>query len=276
MSLLFFARQNSWRAPLERWLPQLQRRQITLATALTYLVLIALAELVTTFSDPRVGLTLHGMLLIILLLHSALASKHAHYGLLLSLTLAPLIRILSLTLPLVGFPLLYWYLIISVPLFVATTLAARTLGLSRVQLGITIRKIPLQFLVMLTGFTFGIAEWYILKPEPLLIAGFTQQSVLVSGFILMICTGFAEEYIFRGVMQRASIQALGRFGLLYVALLFAVLHIGYKSVPDIIFVFIVALLFGWVAEATWSLMGVSLAHGITNIVLFIIMPFLGR
>ena len=68
-------------------------------------------------------------------------------------------------------------------------------------------------------------------------------------------------------------QALGRFGLLYVALLFAVLHIGYRSVLDVVFVFGVALLFGWVAEATWSLLGVTLAHGVTNIVLFLIMPF---
>jgi len=124
MSLLYFARQNSWRDPLERWLPRLQRRQVSSATALAYLVLIALAELITTFSDPRVGLTLHGMLLVVLLLHTALVSKHAYHRLLLSLTLAPLIRILSLTLPLVGFPLLYWYFIISVPLLVAAALMA--------------------------------------------------------------------------------------------------------------------------------------------------------
>ena len=99
---------------------------------------------------------------------------------------------------------------------------------------------------------------------------------MVASVILMVSTGFAEELIFRGVIQRASIQALGRFGLLYVAILFAVLHIGYGSIPDLILVFTVALLFGWVAEATWSLLGVTLAHGLTNIVLFLVMPFLAR
>jgi membrane protease YdiL (CAAX protease family) len=246
-----------------------------LATALVYLALIALAELVTTFAEPRVGLTLHGGLLVILLLHTALASGHPYHRLLLGLSLAPLTRILSLSLPLVGFPLLYWYLVISVPLFVATVLTVRALGFSREQLGLTMRKIPVQFLVVLTGFTFGIAEYYILRPDPLIVSR-TWQNVLVSGLILLVCTGFAEELIFRGVIQRASVQALGRFGLLYVALLFAVLHIGYKSVLDVVFVFIVALLFGWVAEATWSLVGISVAHGLTNIVLFLIMPFWGR
>jgi len=272
MSLLFFARQSSQQGLLERWVPQLQQRQITFATALVYLALIALAELITTYAEPRVGLTLHGGLLIILLLHTALASKHPYHRLLLSLALAPLIRILSLSLPLVGFPLLYWYLIISVPLLAATILTARILGFSRDQLGLTIRKVPLQLLVAVTGFAFGMMEYYIIKPEPL-IASFSWRGMLVPGLILMVCTGFAEELIFRGLIQRTSVQALGRFGLLYTALLFAVLHIGYRSVVDMVFVFGVALLFGWVAERTWSLMGVSLAHGLTNIVLFLIMPF---
>ena len=274
MSLLFSARLDGRQDLLTRWLPQLQTRQSRLATALVYLALIALAELLTTYAEARVGLALHGGLLVILLLHTALASGHPHHRFLLGLALAPLIRMLSLSLPLLDFPVLYWYVIISVPLFVATVLAARVLGFSREQLGLTIRKVPLQFLVALTGIAFGIAEYYILRPEPL-IANPTWQSILVSGVILMLCTGFAEELIFRGLIQRASVQALGRFGLLYVAILFAVLHIGYGSILDMIFVLVVALFFGWVAEATWSLLGVTLAHGLTNIVLFLIMPFWG-
>jgi membrane protease YdiL (CAAX protease family) len=272
MSLLSSARQGSERAFPSRLLPVSLQGQSRLLTALAYLVLIAVAELVTTFVEPRAGLVLHSGLLVILLVHTALASSQAYHRLLLGLVLAPLIRMLSLALPLLDFPLLYWYLIISVPLFVATALAARVMGFSRDRIGLTVRRVPLQLLVALTGVVFGVAEYYILKPEPL-VRDPTWQSMLLSGTILMICTGFAEELIFRGILQRASVQALGRFGLLYVALLFAVLHTGYRSLLDVLFVFGVALLFGWVAEATWSLLGVTLAHGITNIVLFFVMPF---
>ena len=38
--------------------------------------------------------------------------------------------------------------------------------------------------------------------------------------------------------------------------------------------FVVALVFGWARERTGSIVGVSLAHGLTNIVLFLVMPFL--
>jgi membrane protease YdiL (CAAX protease family) len=172
------------------------------------------------------------------------------------------------------FPQLYWYLIISIPLGVATVLTARLLGFSREQLGLSVRRVPLQLLVALTGIIFGIVEYRILRP-PALIDDLTWPNLLVAGMILMVCTGFAEEVIYRGIIQRASIQTLGRFGLLYGAMLFAVLHIGWLDPWDVVFVFFVALFFGWIAEATWSLAGVTLAHGITNIVLFLIMPFWG-
>jgi membrane protease YdiL (CAAX protease family) len=274
MSLLFSGHRGRQRALRVGQLPVSLRKHSRLVVALVYLALIAVAELLTTFVEPRAGLVLHGGLLVILLSHTALSSGQAYHRLLLGLVLAPLIRMLSLALPLLDFPLLYWYLIISVPLFVATALAARVMDFPRERIGLTVRRVPLQLLVALTGFVFGIVEYYILRPEPL-VTDRTWQSMLLAGTILMICTGFAEELIFRGILQRASVQALGRFGLLYVALLFAVLHTGYRSILDVVFVFGVALLFGWVAEATWSLLGVTVAHGITNIVLFLVMPFWG-
>ena len=274
MSSLLSARRVSERVLPARWQSGYSSRSVRLGIALGYLALIATAEIVTTFVNPRVGLVLHGALLIILLAHSALTAGDPYHRLLLGLVLAPLTRILSLCLPLVDFPQLYWYLIISIPLGVATVLTVRLLGFSREQLGLSVRRAPLQLLVALTGITFGMVEYRILRPDAL-IDDLTWRNFLVAGMILMLCTGFAEEIIFRGIIQRASIQALGRFGLLYGAILFAVLHIGYRSAPDVVFVFIVALLFGWIAETTWSLAGVTLAHGMTNIVLFLIMPFWG-
>ena len=274
MSLLLSARRVSERVLPARWVSGYSTRSVRLGVALSYLALITLAEMVTTFVNPRAGLVLHSALLIVLLVHSALTAGDPYHRLLLALVLAPLTRMLSLCLPLVNFPQLYWYLIISIPLGVATVLAARLLGFSRAQLALTLRRFPLQLLVALTGITFGLVEYRILRPDAL-IDDLTWRNFLVSGVILMTCTGFAEEVIFRGIIQRASIQALGRFGLLYGAILFAVLHIGYASVLDVVFVFFIALLFGWIVEATGSLAGVTVAHGLTNIVLFLVMPFWG-
>ena len=56
------------------------------------------------------------------------------------------------------------------------------------------------------------------------------------------------------------------------AVVFAVLHVGYQSLPDVIFVLNVALFFGLARMVTGSIVGVSLAHGLTNVLLFLTMP----
>ena len=106
-----------------------------------------------------------------------------------------------------------------------------------------------------------------------MVAEFTWQAVGLTGLILLVCTGFVEELIFRGVLQRSTITSFGWWGVVYVSLLFAVLHMGYLSWVDLVFVFVASLFFGWVVEKTGSLLGVALSHGITNIILYLVAPF---
>ncbi len=74
-------------------------------------------------------------------------------------------------------------------------------------------------------------------------------------------------------MQQAVTRALGNvWGIIYVSILFAVLHVGYQSLSDVLFVFGVALFFGLVKAHTGSIVGVTLAHGMTNILLFLTLP----
>jgi membrane protease YdiL (CAAX protease family) len=241
--------------------------------ALAYLAGITVAEALTTFSLPQLGLAVHSLLLLGLLVHSARVTSREHRAFVLSLAFAPLIRILSLSLPLVGFPLLYWYLITSVPLFAAAMVAARSMSYTWRDLGLNLRGWPVQVIIGLTGITFGCVEYYILRPASLAPA-FDWRSLLWAALILIVSTGLLEELIFRGLLQRSAGDLLGRWGLAYVALLFAVLHVGYKSAADLIFVFAVGLFFGWAVKRTRSLLGVTLSHGLTNVILFLIMPLL--
>jgi len=241
--------------------------------ALGYLAALAVAESIATLVEPRVGLVMYGALLLLLLFHAARNWEHPTHRLLLALAFAPLIRLLSFALPLTHFPQIYWYLITSVPLFVAAFLAARTLRFSPRELGLNLRGIPLQLVIGLTGLTFGYIEYQILAPAPL-AKGFTWGQIWLPALILLISTGLLEELIFRGLLQRSATETLGRYAVLYVAILFAVLHFGYKSLVDVVFVLGVGLFFGWIVARTGSIVGVTLAHGLTNITLFLVMPFL--
>jgi membrane protease YdiL (CAAX protease family) len=237
-----------------------------------YLVAMAVAEVLTALIEPRVGLVLHGVLLTTLLINTALVWRHPGHTLLLSLAFAPLIRLLSLSMPLAGFPRVYWYFIISVPLFAATLVGLRTLGFSMQEVGLTAKALPLQAMVGLTGLTLGYVEYHILRPSPL-AQGLAWGELWLPGLILLLSTGFVEELVFRGMMQQAVTKALGVvWGVTYVAALFAVLHVGHLSLLDVAFVFVVALFFGAVKAHTGSIVGVTLAHGLTNILLFLTLP----
>jgi membrane protease YdiL (CAAX protease family) len=237
-----------------------------------YAAAILAAEVVTALVDARWGVGFHVAILWALLLHFSQAEERWEGRVLLALCLAPLIRILSLGMPLENVQVVYRYLIVSVPMIVAAFVVARTVGLTRYDLGLAIRAVPAQLLVAAAGVGLGIAEYFILRPEPL-VDELTWQQAWWPALILLVATGFGEELVFRGVMQSASTGALGRVGILYVAIVFAALHVGHRSAADVAFVFAVALFFGWVVAKTGSLLGVTLSHGIANVVLYIVVPF---
>jgi membrane protease YdiL (CAAX protease family) len=246
-----------------------------LAVGLTYLLMISVAEAITTLVEPLLGMVLHGLVLVMLLIHGSVTHRRVLRRFLILLSISPLIRIVSLSLPLqkIGLPLIYWYLVIGVLLFLAAFIASRVTDLRGSRIAWTWGVWPQQLGIGLIGFGLGYVEYLILKPGPL-AAYVTWVDIVTAGLILMIFTGVLEEYIFRGLMQSATMQMMGRFGLVYVALLFAVLHLGYHSLVDVLFVLIVGLLFGWLVWKTQSILGVSLAHGIANISLYVMFPLL--
>jgi uncharacterized protein len=218
---------------------------------------------------------MHAALLALLVTLGARTSDQARRELYWTLTLAPVIRLGSLTLPLGRLPLLAWYPIIGLPIFSAAFVTARKLGYTPAQIGLGMgsRGIAPQLAVIPLGMVLGLGEYLIFRPAPL-AERFTFGDIWLPSLILLVFTGFEEELIFRGLMQRAALRCLGRWGLVYVSLVFAVLHVGYLSVLDVLFVFLVGLLFAIVALRTKSILGITVAHGLINTGLFLIFPFL--
>jgi membrane protease YdiL (CAAX protease family) len=238
-----------------------------------YLVALSVAEGVTVFVSARAGLTLHAVVLLLALAHAARCQDDPQYRLWAAVALIPLIRIVSLSLPLSRFAPVYWYLLVSAPLFAATAMVMRLLSLSWADVGVHRRGLPRQFFIALLGLGIGYVEYLILRPEPL-IDEWSWRRFWPPALILLISTGFLEELMFRGVLQHATVATLGRArGVIFAALLFAVLHVGYRSAADVLFVLGVGLLFGWIALRTQSIIGVALAHGLTNVTLFLLAPF---
>lgn len=242
---------------------------------IAFINLIVFAEVITYFVNPAYGLFIHSLLLITLLALSALShGSNTYSGLFLALSLAPLIRIVSLSLPLASFPKYAWHSISGAVILGAAVALMRIQGLGLRDVGLTFRRPLDQIALGLTGIPFGLLEYLILRPEPLSQELSLEGCVLLA-LALILFTGFVEELVFRGIMQGIAVKVVGwKAGLLGVNTIFTGLHLGWLSALDMAFVFSVGLIFGYAALKTGSIIGVSISHGLTNVVLFVVAPLL--
>jgi membrane protease YdiL (CAAX protease family)/tetratricopeptide (TPR) repeat protein len=244
-------------------------------TAWVYLVLFLAAEIFAAGVDSRIAITLDALILLALIHHGARTEDEAERAFLWTLALVPIIRILALSLPLARIPVLYWYGIISVPILAAVTITAHTLGYSPRDLGLSLRHIDprVALLMFLSGLTLGAVDYLILRPQPM-FSGLTIQRGLLFASVLVVLAAFVDEIVFRGLMQRAALRSIESHALVYMAALYAVMNVGYLSAFQIVFVFLVGLLFAYVSTSTKSIMEVTLAHGSLNVSLLLIAPLL--
>jgi hypothetical protein len=102
---------------------------------------------------------------------------------------------------------LQWFPILSIPIFFAAFLTILFQHLDEQDIGLVLklRQIPVQIAICFTGIPFGYIEYLILKPNPL-IDDLSFRSLFAPVIILLVCTGFAEELVFRGIIQHNTIK----------------------------------------------------------------------
>ena len=256
----------------------MQRRKLSVICA-AYLLLVTCAEVLTIY-NPKAGIASHAVILFTLLLHSGMESdKDKNLStFLMALVLAPLIRILSLSMPFIHFSKISGFLLISIPIFVAIFTCMWLQGLRPKDIGLSSSKLkhtPIEAGVILLAIPFGIIEYLIVKPAPLPGLGSGAANFIAASLIFIACTGFLEELAFRGLLQYNAIKLMNRWwGILFVSTIFGVLHVGNIS-PwhlDCVLAFSIGVLFSVVREKTGSIYGISVSHGIINIILFLIAP----
>ncbi|MDI9624535.1 MAG: CPBP family glutamic-type intramembrane protease [Methanothermobacter sp.] len=238
-----------------------------------YPIFILFAEILTAYINVLTGLGIHVLILFVLLAHSSLVSNEKFKKVLNSMTILPLIRIVSFSIPVMdGIPEIYRLLIVSLPLFALAYVLMKTQKLEGKDVGLIWKKPNLQLLVALTGFPIGYIEFMILYPKPFI--PMSTFLYLLIGFLILILVGFSEELLFRGILQKNSEKLLGVLpGLLYASLLFTICHVGWGSIYELIFVFFIAIFYGYMYQKTGSIIGVTFSHALSNFMLFLFMPF---
>ena len=241
-----------------------------------YILFFSVAEIFAV-SDPIYGILLHCICLLLLSIHGPLLHKSnpLNSKLLLALIPVPLVRIVSITSPLIQFTMLQWFLVISMILFSSILMVIYLIGADIEDYGVKLparKDYTLEIMIVLSGLLFGFIEYQILQ-VPSLIENLNLPNLLAPLVALYFGTGLLEELLFRGIIQKHSIDLMGKWnGIIYTTIIFMILHTGWQSYLDIIFVGVVGFIFSLVVHRTGSILGVSFAHAVTNLSLFVLTP----
>lgn len=267
--------------PLPRW-----------SLGVLALIAVVVAEILIAIPDstnPKIlpyqqyGLLLH-ILLAFALLFVAVYVQDWDLPLslfLVALSLAPLIRIFSLSMPrfwgTAPVDTLPWLAVVGIPLLTAAGAVAYVQRISLQDLGLRLlagRTGWIQAAIALTGLPLGFIEYAILR-EQAWIPSPTLEDIVLGGLVMFIATGLAEEIIFRGIMLRRAIDLFGTWkGVLFVTCVFSAMHIFFRNWVDLAFVFCVGLLYAVCMVKTKNLWGAIASHTLANVILYLIAPFL--
>ncbi|MCL4440671.1 MAG: CPBP family intramembrane metalloprotease [Firmicutes bacterium] len=136
------------------------------------------------------------------------------------------------------------------------------------------KKIAAYVLFGAAGLPLGLMEYLILRPAPS-YPEFSWKYLLLNLFYMVFFVGIGEELLFRGLIQRNLSSLLGwKWGLVGTSLLFSILHLTWRSLPEMFFVFFAGLIFGIFYLRTGSLISPILIHGLNNTVLVAVFPYL--
>lgn len=239
-----------------------------------YVLVMILGEFITNYYSLSGGIILQVFLMLFLIINSSTTTSYRFSYLLQAMILLPLIRIMSQIIPLIGIQTIYWFLIILIPIMVAIIILMQSQNLNRKSIGLTRGNLSIQLGIGSTGLILGYVEYQIIQPTAL-IPSLNLINIIFAGAIILIATGFLEEIVFRGMIQRNAENLMGKlWGVIFASVLFTVLNIGWNSLADLTFIFLVSMFYGYVFQKTRSILGVGISHGICNVILFIILPFL--
>lgn len=234
------------------------------------ILLIIIAEILL-FSGQRLGSIVAHSLNIILIIISIISKKRG--GIIQSLSLVSLLRIINLSLPLFSFTL-YWMASIYLIMLIPIVLLIKGERFSMKYIGLTTKNLYILPGSVLLGTGLALIEFNILVPQPL-ISGPSLSELVKLSIIMIFFIGLIEELIFRSLIQQSIEQISGPTnGLLLTSVIFGFMNSGYSNYNEILFACLAGILLGFSFRRTKSLPFVVLAHGVNNIILFGVLPFI--
>jgi membrane protease YdiL (CAAX protease family) len=227
------------------------------AVAAVYCVLTVAAMAAGAALGAVATAVLDSILLVALIDHFVIGSRIERATRLLpALALVPLLQLASLALA-VRSPLVS-LCAAGAPILLATTLAARAIGLSPLLRISDFRRLD-QWAPAMAAVPLGAAGVLLFGSHPLQRGA--PRDLVLAGCVVFIFSVLLEELIFRGVIQRA-LGSLGASSVLFADVLFTAVYLASGSVVAVLAAAGGGALAGWWTRRTGSVAGAALAHGV--------------
>jgi membrane protease YdiL (CAAX protease family) len=165
-------------------------------------------------------------------------------------------------------PAIYTLILAGLILYMAyRRIEARDLRLSSGNRGLGLQAA----LGLLSGALVGIAEFFILRPPPILPGASLAETIAYVALVLGLMVGFVEELTFRGLLQASLERLLPPWQAIGVtSVIFSLMHVGWMNPLEVLLAYAAGVLFGYLARSTGSLIAPITAHGFGNLVLYLI------
>jgi membrane protease YdiL (CAAX protease family) len=239
-------------------------------------IAIVLIQYVFVYSDVGYGIVLSLLItLIIYITISVLKNRSDLTRLAESLALIPLYVLFTSSLP--------WFFIeqqFLLPMVYSLILGLCFWHMNEYNLGFKdvgiIKKNALKYALLgiLIAIPTGIIEYLILRPAPA-FPKFEYIYLIRDVAYMTFFVAFGEELLFRGIIMNDLKRIYSwKTALIAQGFLFGIMHMSWRSVPELGFTFTAGILFGYLYHKTGSLTSSLAMHSMNNVILVGVLPYL--
>lgn len=231
--------------------------------------LIMLAEVLIFYGNSEAAMPIHALNLIFLSLSSIFVSNRTYPALM----LLPLFRLLNVAMPVFFNLTLYSYAMVYAPMFIPIYLILKEKFITWSEAGLTFERFWFFLPVAVSlGLALGWGEYLVLRPQMLTVDN-DLQHIIILVLTMILFVGVVEEFVFRSSLQTVLQERIGlTAGLVLTSIIFGFMHSGYHLPLELLYVTLAGMAFGLLFWFSKSLPIIALAHGVTNISLFLVAP----
>jgi uncharacterized protein len=253
--------------------PQANSRELRIEGVVVGFIIAAIieAEIALALVPPLLGVILHSVVILTILNVYLLIPLLPHRKILLALLILPILRIVSLSVPIAQLPQLYWYAADGIPVMISVLILTRMIHPPASYFVVNLVKVWRQIAFGMLGIPLAYLAFRIAPQKPLVPTG-NLVEILIGIVSLVVFSGFIEEYIFRYLIQFNLEDIFGEVGLWIGGALFTGLYLGAQTLPLTAFWGLVGMGFSYWVKYTESIWGVVIAHSLLLITALIFFP----